>query len=51
MAVGNNTEVLYNLLIVAAKDTGQQDRALSSILTTNKVQVFDTRLNTQLGPK
>lgn len=51
MAVDNNTEVLYNLLIVAAKDTGQQDRALSSILTTNKVQVFDTRLNTQLGPK
>lgn len=50
-AVGNNTEVLYNLLIIAAKDTGQQDRALNSILATRKVEIYDTRLNTQLGPK
>lgn len=50
-AVDNNTEVLYNLLIIAAKDTGQQDRALNSILATRKVEIYDTRLNTQLGPK
>ena len=44
-------EIIYNLLFEAAKDTYYQDTALTSVLENKKVEVFDVRLNSQLGAK
>ena len=42
-------DVIMNLVIKAASDSNQQNQALTSILSNRRVNVYDTRLNTQLG--
>ncbi|MDE5553053.1 MAG: hypothetical protein K2I67_00715, partial [Malacoplasma sp.] len=42
-------DVIMNLVIKAASDSNQQNQALTSILSNRRVDVYDTRLNTQLG--
>lgn len=48
-------DVIYNLLFDAAKETYLQEEAITSLLSQEnnkwKINVFDTRLNQQLGPK
>lgn len=48
-------DVIYNLLFDAAKETYLQEEAITSLLSQNnnkwKVNVYDVRLNQQLGPK
>ncbi len=47
----SKNDIIYNLLFTAAADTNIQATALVSILENSKLTVYDTRLNTQLGPK
>lgn len=42
-------DIIMNLVIKAASDSNQQSNAISSILSTRKVEVYDERLNAQLG--
>ncbi|MEG2476392.1 MAG: hypothetical protein RSA40_02485 [Malacoplasma sp.] len=48
----DTANVFYNLIIQAAADTSIQDQAISSIVTNDlKIDVYDIRLNNQLGPR
>lgn len=48
----NASDVFYNLVIKAAIETTTQDLAISAIVTdTLKVDIYDVRLNNQLGPR
>ena len=41
----------WNLLVQIASDSSVQDVAISSLLSGNKITVYDVRLNNQLGSK
>lgn len=44
-------DVFFNLLIEAATNSNLQSKALQKIIYTNKIEVYDVRLNNQLGSK
>lgn len=47
--VNKANNIFYNLVIQAATDSTLQSKVLATISSSNKVDIYDLRLNTQLG--
>lgn len=45
------SEIFFNLLVQVAKDTIIQDNVINLISNEDRVDVYDVRLNNQLGPR
>lgn len=45
------SEIFFNLVVQAALETTQQENAVNSIISSRRVEVYDVRLNNQLGPR